>query len=187
MWPIKPLLLPAAAALLLASAASSARAAAVPDFGFPRCYTSFDDATTFVDARPNHEVRPLTNQTRFPYAGATAEECAPRGAGGVQAPLIALGPHWSPIGLTRYTAPVSDGPCKHCLPAQFNGTLIVASHGSWNRNPFIGYVAALPTHPFASALHHSYWCRDFGAELWIDGMTPERAAPLAPNDIHSSH
>ena len=34
------------------------------DFGFPRCYTSFDDYdTAFVDDRANHEVRPLMGHT----------------------------------------------------------------------------------------------------------------------------
>jgi len=108
------------------------------DYGFPRCYTSFlNYDTAFVDARPNNEERPLVGQERFPYNydSSTKEEC-----NSLPLPLLALGPHWSPIGLTLYNYDKGDiETCLNCLPPEFQNTLIVASHGSWNRSPFIGY------------------------------------------------
>lgn len=108
------------------------------DYGFPRCYTSFVNYdTAFVDARPNNEERPLVGQERFPYNydSSTEEEC-----NSLPFPLLALGPHWSPIGLTLYNYDKGDiETCLNCLPPEFQNTLIVASHGSWNRSPFIGY------------------------------------------------
>eukprot|EP00931_Biecheleriopsis_adriatica_P088541 TRINITY_DN62841_c0_g1_i1.p1 TRINITY_DN62841_c0_g1~~TRINITY_DN62841_c0_g1_i1.p1 ORF type:complete len:541 (+),score=57.89 TRINITY_DN62841_c0_g1_i1:97-1719(+) len=106
---------------------------AVPDYGFPRCYVSFPSYdTNFVDDTASHEVRPLTGQQRYPYSGSTSRHCKEA----TEVPLIGLGPHWSPIGLTVYKTS-RDG--VHNLPDEFSGRLIVVSHGSWNRNPWIGY------------------------------------------------
>jgi len=118
----------------------------VPDYGFPRCYTSFDDYdNAFTESSlPNGgEERPLSGQKRFPYlssGGTTVGQC--QSLYPMPEPLVALGPHWSPIGLTIYNhpkPPPSNNYCANCLPKNFDGTLIVASHGSWNRDPFIGY------------------------------------------------
>jgi len=107
----------------------------VQDYGFPRCYTSFLDYDTAFTGSSGID-RPLTGYKRFPYDGATAAEC---NALSSPPPLVALGPHWSPIGITVYDPPTDRENCRNCLPNDFDGTLIVASHGSWNRSPFIGY------------------------------------------------
>merc|ERR1719491_2261019 len=110
----------------------------IPDYGFPRCYTSFPNyETNFVNSNDNEEVRPLTNAQRYPYLGATEAQCDPGESTNqnLNKPLIGLGPHWSPTGLAIYeqTGGAND------LPSEFDKTLIVASHGSWNRSPWIGY------------------------------------------------
>ena len=83
----------------------------VPDYGFPRCYTSFEDFDNeFVDKRSNHEERPIAGHKRFPYDGATSGQCFAPNFGnvdGLNPPFISLGPHWSPIGLTQYHSSIS--------------------------------------------------------------------------------
>merc|ERR1719401_1470510 len=102
-------------------------------YGFPKCYTTFRNyETAWTDSTAHFEMRPLTGAIRQPYTGASATDCAAEAVG---APLIGLGPHWSPIGLTRYV----PAHARNALPAEYAGQLIVASHGSWNRNPWIGY------------------------------------------------
>jgi len=121
--------------LLILSFSSIAFADIIPDYGFPRCYSSFEDYdTNFVNSSPNNEERPLVGQERFPYEGTTKEECD-----ALPLPVLGLGPHWSAIGLTLYEYDGDISTCEDCLPEEFQNTLIVASHGSWNRSPYIGY------------------------------------------------
>ena len=97
------------------------------DYGFPRCYTGFSNYdTAWINPTAHFEVRPLEGFAKRPYEGASASECD-----AVEAPLIALGPHWSPLGLVRYE-PSSP---RNALPERYHGALLVASHGSWNRDP----------------------------------------------------
>ena len=126
---ILPLLLWSLPAAGVAADAAPPAVATVPDYGFPRCYTSFPDYdAAFTGA--SCDERPLAGYKRFPYDGATAAECDALSA---PPPLVALGPHWSPIGITVYEPPPDRENCRNCLPDDFDGALVVASHGSWNR------------------------------------------------------
>lgn len=46
-------------------------------------------------------------------------------------PAYKLGPHVAPLGLKFYTGDM--------FPAEYNGSLFIAEHGSWNRSKKIGY------------------------------------------------
>ncbi|MCV9386819.1 PQQ-dependent sugar dehydrogenase [Reichenbachiella ulvae] len=48
-----------------------------------------------------------------------------------EAPARKLGPHVAPLGLKFYTGDM--------FPPEYNGSLIIAEHGSWNRSRKIGY------------------------------------------------
>ena len=88
-----------------------------PDFGFPKCYSSFADyGNDWTDSTDHYEMRPLTGHGRYPYSGSSADECdALTGT-----TIAALGPHWSPIGLAKYS------------PASSRNALAIAE-GTWSR------------------------------------------------------
>lgn len=52
-------------------------------------------------------------------------------------PAYKLGPHVAPLGLEFYTA--------NQFPAEYQGNIIIAEHGSWNRSKKIGYRLMLAT------------------------------------------
>ncbi len=45
-------------------------------------------------------------------------------------PDVLIQPHSAPLGMTVYQAPAG---AKHALPAEYNGDVFLALHGSWNR------------------------------------------------------
>ena len=51
------------------------------------------------------------------------------------APAQKLGPHVAPLGLTFYTGTA--------FPADYQGQVFIAEHGSWNRSQKIGYRVML--------------------------------------------
>jgi glucose/arabinose dehydrogenase len=48
----------------------------------------------------------------------------------------ALGPHVAPLGMEFYTGPT--------FPEEYNRSIFIALHGSWNRNDKIGSAHSLP-------------------------------------------
>ncbi|MGB0389272.1 MAG: PQQ-dependent sugar dehydrogenase [Ardenticatenaceae bacterium] len=62
---------------------------------------------------------------------------SPNACDGVAAPAVKMQAHTAPLGLTFY-----DGTA---FPADYQGDLFIAFHGSWNRNPPAGYkIVRLP-------------------------------------------
>jgi len=51
------------------------------------------------------------------------------------APVQELGPHVAPLGLKFYTG--------DSFPAEYQGQIFIAEHGSWNRSKKIGYRVSL--------------------------------------------
>ena len=80
-------------------------------YGFPQCFTSFTGAfdTAWLSATPHYELRPLAGFARLPYLTGDASSCA----SSAQPALAALGPHWSPIGVTVYSPAAATA---HALP-----------------------------------------------------------------------
>ena len=111
-------------------------------FGFPICYTTFEDYKTDWTNDPpvpqtestswyqGTELRPLNTHILLPYQTYAQEQCD-----ATAAPLAALGPHFVGLGLTHYT----PGGTLHAFPTSFEGKLFVTAHGSWNRVPWIGH------------------------------------------------
>ena len=62
---------------------------------------------------------------------------APGACEDARAPVQALGPHVAPLGLSFLTG--------ETLPAAYQGQLLLAEHGSWNRSEKIGYRLMLVT------------------------------------------
>lgn len=52
-------------------------------------------------------------------------------------PVVLVGPHTAPLGLTFYTG--------NMFPADYKNQLFIAEHGSWNRSQKIGYRVSLVT------------------------------------------
>lgn len=54
------------------------------------------------------------------------------GCDGYVSPAQNLGPHVAPLGLKFYTASM--------FPAEYQGKILIAEHGSWNRTPEVGHT-----------------------------------------------
>jgi glucose/arabinose dehydrogenase len=52
-------------------------------------------------------------------------------------PLQALGPHVAPLGVLYWAAPAAGE--DRAWPAEYDNSLFIAEHGSWNRTPSVGY------------------------------------------------
>eukprot|EP00887_Chlorella_sp_A99_P002455 scaffold10.g2455.t1 len=99
-------------------------------------------------------------------AGLLCEETTPP-------PLQALGPHVAVLGVKFYSVPgapgagASDARQAGTFPAPFQGggTILLAEHGSWNRQSAIGYrVAMVQVDPDGRATAHSVF-----ADGWLQG------------------
>jgi glucose/arabinose dehydrogenase len=96
-------------------------------YGYPFCWS---EGIVDAGARGKGAAWPdLTNEVD-PAKRKSAEYC--RDAASVVPPAFAMPAHWAPLGVIEYTGGV--------LP--WRGDLIIAAHGSWNRNPQTGRVIA---------------------------------------------
>ncbi len=87
---------------------------------------------------PNDELNVATKAGQhfgFPYChqGDTLDPIygANRSCDQFTPPVAKLGPHIAPLGLKFYTGSM--------FPAEYKNSMLIAQHGSWNRDPKIGY------------------------------------------------
>lgn len=91
-----------------------------PHFGYPFCHTEGNGDPYVRDVGPG---QPIAD----PDLNANGEvDCAQ-----YTEPVQALGPHVAPLGMEFYTGPT--------FPEEYNRSIFIALHGSWNRNDKIGY------------------------------------------------
>ncbi len=137
-----PCLLPATPALH----GALAEGAEPPFFGFPWCHTSGLGSAYKRDRGVGEPVP----DARFNNASTPVLDCAaPRShARAVQA----LGPHVAALGMRFYRLPPGGLP-PPALPAEFDGSVLVALHGSTSRSRLAGYkVVAVKLGPTGESL-----------------------------------
>lgn len=71
-------------------------------------------------------------------------------------PAIKLGPHVAALGMKFYTG--------NMFPSQYNGQVLIAEHGSWNRSKPIGYRITMVTIKDNKAVDYKVF-----AEGWLQG------------------
>lgn len=136
------------------------------DWRWPYCHWEGDGPVTlrepgFGSAFADPDIPP-------PKLGpnATTNEQAQACADQTPQPIQALGAHVSPLGVAYWALPT--GPAAKPWPAQYEDTVFVAQHGSFNSTPPRGYrVANVALSPDgrASAGHSVF------AEGWLDEET----------------
>lgn len=94
-------------------------------YGYPRCFSEFKVTTGGMGAGTQWADAELPAPLR-----ATDAFC--QDAAQVQRPAWVMPAHWAPLGIIQYTG--------NALPMK--GDLLVAAHGSWNREPATGRVIA---------------------------------------------
>ena len=106
--------------------------------GSGRFYATENGRDNMGDDRPPEEINEIRDggdygwprchgaDIRDPRHGQAADACANQ-----IAPVVPMQAHSAPLGLTFVTSPA--------FPAAYNGDLIVAFHGSWNRRVPTGY------------------------------------------------
>lgn len=118
-------------------------------YGYPRCWSEHTLAAPHGLGR--------TTQWAWPsfMPGTTDEWC--RDANNVVPPAMVMPAHTAPLGITFFGAPEAHRPAANesactltmhaggAFPCAWRGDAFVALHGSWNRQPPVGYsVVRLP-------------------------------------------
>jgi len=93
-------------------------------YGYPLCFSEY-----LLNAGMGPGAQ-WADQTLDPSLQKTDAFC--RDPSNVHQPAFVLPAHWAPLGIAQYTG--------RSLP--FAGDLLIASHGSWNRQPAVGRVLA---------------------------------------------
>lgn len=118
----------------------------------------------------DQQVAPGLNNATLPTNDTQGPWCAEN----VRTPVQALGAHVSPLAIAFYPSspeglPAQEGgPWRQQLwPEEYWGRLFVAEHGSWNRDPPIGYrLAAVEVSLDGVSTGHEVfvdgWLQDFG-------------------------
>jgi len=99
-------------------------------YGYPYCWSD-----TGMDQRTGGSSRDQWADTEFfdtPYTDAWC-----RNTDNNIPPRWCLGAHQAPLGFAFYESERYSGP--YVLPAEYDGDMFVALHGSWNRSPAAGY------------------------------------------------
>ncbi len=96
-------------------------------FGYPLCWSEFKVPTGGLGAKTQ-----WADQTSDLPGGAQKTDPWCRDEKNVHPPAFSMQGHWAPLGLTEYAGT--------SLP--WAGDLVIASHGSWNRQPATGRVLA---------------------------------------------
>lgn len=91
-------------------------------------------------------------------------------------PALPLQPHTAPLGITFFNASKRlSANCSGSFPAWMDGDAFIGYHGSWNRNPSIGYkVVRVPMtlngYPRSEALN--FLCHNGATANWRTGFRP---------------
>lgn len=120
------------------------------------------------DSLPACELnRAITDSMHFGYPFCHQGDLPDEEFGGMAScedftpPVQNLGPHTAPLGLEFYTA--------EQFPTSYNGQILLAEHGSWNRSKKIGYQISLVT---LDEAQQSTGYSAF-AKGWLDEATDE--------------
>ncbi|KAK9812804.1 hypothetical protein WJX72_004093 [[Myrmecia] bisecta] len=139
------------------------------NFGFPYCHTmGFGDPTDRNAAEANWLLVP---DIRWPGVGNNTNAGLLMCKEKTVLPAQPLGPHVAPLGMKFYRGSM--------FPAGYSHTAFIAVHGSWNRDPKIGYaVMNAKVAPNGTALEYNTF-----ACGWLPYTNPNGTAWGRPVDL----
>jgi len=101
-------------------------------YGYPYCWSD-----TGADPRTGMPARTQWADTQYFGAPYTDNWC--RTVSNNIPPRYCIGAHQAPLGFTFYNHFELTSPGEYTWPEEYDGDMLVALHGSWNRSPAAGY------------------------------------------------